>query len=121
MADKKLVSVPGTGRTASGMDQNLAALLTYLLGFITGIIFLFIEKENQYVRYHAMQSTIMFGFLFVLSMVVGIIPLIGWLISLLITPLTLVIWIYAMYKAYNGQRFKFPFAGDMAEAQLKKM
>jgi uncharacterized membrane protein len=102
-------------KSSTGLDVNLAAALTYLLGFITGIVFLVIEKESRFVRFHAMQSTIVFVFLFVLSVVLDIIPFIGWALNLLILLLGLVLWIVLMLKAYQGEKFKLPVAGDMAE------
>lgn len=104
--------------TALGVQENIAGLLCYVAGFITGIVFLVLEKENKFVRFHAMQSLVTFLALFVISIVGGFIPLVGWLISLLITPVGLVLWILLMYKAYQGQKFKLPVIGDFAEKQL---
>lgn len=107
--------------SSTGLQENIGGLLAYLLGFITGIIFLIVEKENSFIRFHAMQSTIVFGAIFVLGMVTGIIPIIGWLIGLLLSPVSLVLWIFLMYKAYNKERYHLPIAGEMAENQLNKM
>jgi uncharacterized membrane protein len=114
----KLAATPG--KSSTGLDENLGGLLAYLLGFVTGIIFIIIEKENQFIRFHALQSIFLFGGLFVLSFVIGMVPLVGWILSLLISPLMFILWVIAMYKAYKGERFKFPITGDLAEKQLKK-
>src|SRR5690625_5287434 len=120
--------------TDSGMDQNLAGSLCYVVGLITGIIFLFIEKENRFVRYHAWHSIIVYAsiivlfiLLTILSTVVAVIPLVGWILSILGTLLgvvlglgSFVLWIYLMYQAYQGKMVKLPFAGDFAEKQLNK-
>ena len=106
-------------KSSTGLDVNLAALLTYLLGFITGIAFLVIEKDSRYVRFHAMQSTIVFGGLFAVNIFLGLIPLLGWLFSFLLIPATFVLWIVLMFKAYQGEKFKLPYIGDMAEQQLR--
>ncbi|WP_284141614.1 hypothetical protein [Virgibacillus sp. LDC-1] len=106
--------------TATGMDQNIAGLLCYLAWFITGIIFLFIEKENQFIRFHALQSIIVSIGFFVINIVLTAIPIIGWAIGLLLTPLYVVIWLLMMWKAYQGKLFKLPIAGNMAEKQLNK-
>lgn len=103
----------------SGLDQNVAGLLCYLGGFITGIIFLIIEKENRFVRFHAMQSIFTFAAIFVISMVINVIPLLGLLVSILLAPLSMILWIVLMVKAYQGKWFKLPFVGELAEKQLK--
>jgi uncharacterized membrane protein len=104
-----------------GLDENIASALTYVLGFITGIIFFLVEKENKTVRFHAMQSNLVFGGLFVvqivLSVVSFIIPFIG-LLSLLIGLLALILWLVLIIKAYQGEKFKLPVVGDMAESYV---
>jgi uncharacterized membrane protein len=88
---------------------------------ITGIVFLIIEKENRFVRFHAYQSLAVFGALFVLSLIAGFIPLIGKPISFLLAPVGLILWILLMVKAYQGERYKLPVAGDWAEEQSGKL
>ncbi|HTY44464.1 MAG TPA: DUF4870 domain-containing protein [Patescibacteria group bacterium] len=107
------------GKTSIGMQANVAALLSYLVGFITGIIFYVIEKENKFVRFHAMQSIIAFGGLFVLNMVLAFIPFIGWVLMPVVSIVSLILWILLMVKAYQGESFKLPIVGDMAEKQVK--
>jgi uncharacterized membrane protein len=107
--------------SSTGLDPNLAGLLCYLLGLITGIVFLIIEKENRFVRFHAYQSLAVFGALFVLSLIAGFIPLIGKPISFLLAPVGLILWILLMVKAYQGERYKLPVAGDWAEEQSGKL
>src|SRR5690625_3234495 len=109
------------GKTSSGMDENVAGFLCYLVGFVTGIIFLVIEKENRFVRFHAMQSIITFGALFVVNIVLSMIPILGWLLMIPLVPLTLIIWIILMIKAYNRQMYKLPVVGNIAEKQLEKL
>ncbi|QGH33057.1 DUF4870 domain-containing protein [Gracilibacillus salitolerans] len=107
-------------KTSSGLDQNVAGLLTYIAGIITGIIFLLLEKENRFVRFHAMQSIFITVVLIILHTVVNWIPFFGWIIGLLLHPLELVLWIFLMVKAYQGHYFKLPWIGDMVEKQLDK-
>jgi len=109
MAEKDL------GKTTTGMKANIAAALSYLVGFITGIIFYFLEKENKFVRFHAMQSIVTFGALWVLSIAVWVIPFIGGLLASLIYILQIILWIVLMLKAYQGEYFKLPIASDIAE------
>ncbi|GGA72543.1 DUF4870 domain-containing protein [Ornithinibacillus halotolerans] len=108
-------------KTSSGLDENLAGLLTYLVGFITGIIFLLIEKDSRFVRFHALQSIFVSVGLFVLNIILSFIPIIGWGISLLIAPFAFVLWIFLMIQAYQGKWFKLPVIGDMVEKQLNNM
>ncbi len=115
--------------TRSGLSENTAALLSYVLGWLTGLIFLLIDKR-PYVRFHAAQSLVTFGALSIARIVLGLIFGVGWwfgahagmrhfglglpLLSLL-ALLTFVLWILCMVKAYQGQWFKLPLAGDIAE------
>ena len=108
-------------KTSTGLEENIAGLLSYVLGWITGIIFLLIEKENKFVRFHAMQSIVTFGALTVISIVLSIlaiIPYIGIVFSIigwLIGVLGFILWIVLMIKAYQGAMYKVPWAGNMAE------
>lgn len=102
-------------------NQNLMAALSYLLGPITGIIFLLLEKENKFVRFHAMQSTITFGGLFVVNIILGIIPILGWIVSTLLSLVALILWIVLMIKAFQGEYYKLPYIGDLAEQQMGKI
>lgn len=103
------------GKTSLGMQANVAALLSYLLGFITGILFYVLEKENKFVRFHAMQSIVVFSALFVLGFVLGFIPLLGWFLLPLLWLANVIIWVILMVKAYQGEYFKMPLAGNIAE------
>jgi len=102
-------------KTSTGLDENVAGLLCYVLGWITGLIFFLIEKNNKFVRFHALQSIIVFGVITVASIVLGWIPFIGWVLNTLIWLIALVLWIILMIKAYQGEKFKLPWAGDLAE------
>jgi uncharacterized membrane protein len=102
-------------KTSTGLDENIAGLLCYVLGWISGLVFFLIEKENKFVRFHALQSIIVFGVLFIAGFILGYIPFIGWVFKWLISVLALVLWIILMIKAYQGEKFKLPWAGDLAE------
>ncbi|MEA3459083.1 MAG: DUF4870 domain-containing protein [Chloroflexota bacterium] len=106
-------------KTSTGLKPNLAGLLCYVLGWITGLIFLLVEKESQFVRFHAMQSLVTFGAITVGSIILGWIPFLGWALDGLIALLSLVLWVILMMKAYQGERYKLPIAGDFAEKQLE--
>ena len=106
-------------KSSTGLDENLAGLLTYVLGFITGIIFLVIEKDSKFVKFHAWQSIITFGGLMVLSIVLGFIPVVR-IFSGILSLVGLVCWILLMYKAFQGEMYKLPMIGDLAEKQANK-
>ncbi|MFW6026713.1 MAG: DUF4870 domain-containing protein [Candidatus Woesearchaeota archaeon] len=105
-------------KTRLGIQENLEGLLCYIGAWVTGIIFLIIEKENQFVRFHAMQSLITFLGLFVIGIVSGFIPIIGVIINLLLSPLGLILWLYLMYQAYQGKEYELPIVGKIARDQL---
>jgi len=102
-------------KTSLGLDENVEAIIAYAGIWVTGLIFLFIEKENNHVRFHAMQSLITFFSLFIASSLILVIPFIGFIISSIITFVGTILWFLLMYKAYNGEIYKLPFIGDLAE------
>lgn len=104
------------GKTGTGLPTNTAAALSYVLGWLTGIVFLLIEKD-PFVRFHAMQSIITFGLLTIISFI----PIIGWLLSPLAMIIGFVLWLVLIFKAYQGEKFKLPVIGDFAEKQVGKI
>jgi uncharacterized membrane protein len=102
-------------KSSTGLDENVAGLLCYVLAWISGLVFFLIEKKNKFVRFHALQSIIVFGVLFLACIIIGWIPIIGWVIAWLISVLAIVLWILLMIKAYQGEKFKLPWAGNLAE------
>lgn len=117
-----------TPAASSGMSNNVAGLLCYLVGWVTGLIFLLIEpyKNDKFVRFHAFQS-IFFNValigVYIVVVILGIILSVIHL-GLLMLPLWLVlwlgilgIWVFLMIKAYNNQTFKLPLIGDLAAKQ----
>jgi len=102
-------------KTSSGLEENVAGLLCYVLGWVSGLVFILIEKENKLVRFHAMQSIIVFGALTIVSFIFGLIPVIGGFIGGIVGLLGLVLWIVLMVKAYQGTKYKLPLSGDLAE------
>ena len=113
------------GKTSMGMEQNVEGLLCYVRGFITGIVFFVMEKENKFIRFHAMQSIVVFGAIFVVDIFLSIMNAfigIHWIFSLLlglIGLLTFILWLVLMLQAYQGKMFKLPVAGDIAEKNSK--
>jgi uncharacterized membrane protein len=113
----------------AGLEENIAGLLCYLFGWITGLIFLLIDKR-PFVRFHGAQS-IAFNIaifpiwiaLWIVWLIISHIPIIG-LLSLIIFPIfglaVFVAWIFLMYKAFSHEKFKLPIIGDMVEKMLNK-
>jgi uncharacterized membrane protein len=113
------------------LAENVAGLLCYLLGWVTGLIFLLIDKRPS-VRFHAKQSIVVFGALHILSIILGIFFglsfvthggmgfSIGYALIKLVQLAALVLWILLMIKAYQGERFRVPIAADFAESIFGK-
>lgn len=102
----------------TGLSKNTAGALSYVLGPITGIIFLILEKDS-FVRFHAMQSIVTFVGLFVLQWILGFT-----IILLPLVPLVgiagFVLWLVLIYKAWQGKMWEVPFAGKVAKQFLAK-
>ncbi len=117
--------------TQSGLAENVAGLLCYLLGWITGLIF-YLTDKRPFVRFHAAQSIVVFGALTIIRIIVGMLFVTGglagittglslgillfWLISLV----GLVLWVLLMVKAYQGERYRVPIAADLADKLFGK-
>lgn len=117
----------------SGLSENVAGLLCYVLGWLTGLIFLLIDKR-PFVRFHAAQSLVTFGVLNIISIILGVsfagsmwgsgfaMSAFGfWAAILSLVRLTaLVLWIVCMIKAYQHERFRVPLAADLADQLVGK-
>ena len=118
-------------KSSTGLDENIAGALCYLLDIVTGILFLILEKDSDFVRFHAMQSVVVFAGLWIVSWFVSgftllsaaFMPFIGVFTGVLVVTLlrilTFAIWLLCMFKAYQGEWFKVPIAGDIAEELVK--
>ncbi|MCJ7763551.1 MAG: DUF4870 domain-containing protein [Dehalococcoidales bacterium] len=102
-------------KTASGLQENVAGLLCYVLLWVSGLIFYLIETDNKFVRFHAVQSIIVFGALTIASALLDWIPIVGGFFGAVIGILGFVLWIVLMVKAYQGIKYKLPVVGDLAE------
>jgi uncharacterized membrane protein len=107
---------PTNSRT--GLDSNFAAALAYALGPVSGVIFLLIEKDDDFVRFHALQSIVTFTGIAILHLVLRNLPLLSWTAGLPFMALTVVLWIFLMVKAFTRERYKVPVLGDFVERQL---
>lgn len=125
---------PVVAKSSTGLDENVAALLSYLFNWISGLIFFLIEKDSRLVRFHAMQSILLTA----AALVVGIILWVAWIVLAIILAMAsevlaslvsivlglvlfvfyigvLIAFILCMVKAYQGQFFKLPVIGNFAE------
>lgn len=109
----------------SGIAPNMAGALSYFLGALTGIVFLLVDKERPFVRFHAMQSIVLsvawvglWIVMSILSMILSAVPVLGWLIGLLLSIALgiggFVLWLYLMYRAYSGDEWEVPVVGEYA-------
>src|SRR4030066_1636922 len=97
----------------TGLKKTTSGALAYVLGPVTGIIFLIIEKD-PFVRFHAMQSTVVFVVLFVLQWVLGI-TIILFPLSALVGILSFVLWLILIYKAWQGEQWEVPIKGERCD------
>jgi len=117
------VSVQSSGapsEASTGLAPNVAGLLCYVGGWISGIVFLVIEKKSKLVKFHAWQSIMTFGVLTVVYLILFWIPILGWVLGILISILSLVLWIILMIQAGTGKMWKLPWVGNWAERQASK-
>ena len=105
-------------KSSTGLAENVAGLLCYVLGWVSGLVFVLIEQESKFVRFHAIQSIYVFGVLTIAIIILGWIPFIGGVLAWLIRVLGFILWIVLMIKAYQGTRYKLPWAGDFAEKRV---
>ena len=104
-----------------GMQPNIEAGLSYVLGWVTGLIFFFMEKQNRFVRFHAMQSILFFGGLTVIRIILSVIGAIAFLgfftglIWIAVSIIGVVGYIVLLINAFQGKYFKLPIVGDYAE------
>ena len=133
---------PG-GKTSLGLESNVGAMLCYIgniiccLGVILSIVFLVTEKDNRFVKFHAVQNLFLLAVAVALSIIVAILGiilrivfgmadlgLVAWIITIglrfLLLIIFLTIWLLAGIKAYGGQWYKLPFIGDLAWNTVNK-
>ncbi len=104
------------GETTMGMPANLAGLWCYALGWIGGIFFLITERDNKFVRFHAFQSTIVYGAFTIIGAILWFIPTyIGTFLGVTLFIVSFYFWRGMMSLAYYGEMDKVPVAGKLAE------
>ena len=108
---------PSGTTSTGGLESNVAGALAYL--WIVAIIWLVLEPYNKdrFIRFHSFQA-IAFGIVaFVVSFILGLIPILGWIVGVLWSILVLILWLVCIFKAFNKEMFKLPVIGDFAEKQ----
>ena len=105
-------------KTGTGLKKETAGALAYVLGPITGVVFLIIEKD-PFVKFHAMQSIVVFVGLFALQWMLGLTIVLAILVPL-VGIASFIIWLVCIYKAWQGQEWEVPFAGKLARQLVKK-
>jgi uncharacterized membrane protein len=118
--------------SSTGMTANVAGLLCYVAGWITGIIFVVLEKKSKFVKFHAWQSIITFGALTVVQIILSILGAIAvslfsfglWnfahVLGIIVWVILVALWIVLVLFAYQGKMWKVPLAGNWAEKQANK-
>ena len=115
---------------SAGMEENLVSALCYLVGWITGVIFLVLApyNQNKTIRFHAFQSIIQsiglipfYIILGIFTFILGHVPVLGPIVAMLIYAVCglgfFCLWLFLMYKAYNKEKFVLPLIGPLAEKQ----
>lgn len=127
-------AVEPEAESSTGLSDNVAGLLCYVggvippipVGWISGLVFLAIEKKSTFVKFHAWQAIIVFGALGVLNLIffpLHYIPYVGfgfWILHFIVMAASVVLAIILMLQAYQGKMWKVPWAGDWAERQASK-
>lgn len=98
----------------TGLKKETAAALSYVLGPLTGIIFLILEKDS-FVRFHAMQSIVVLGLLLAGSVILGFVPFLGSALWLLY----FIVLLAGAYQASQGVKWEVPVLGKLASKMLK--
>ena len=123
-----------SGKSSTGLEENVASLIAYIAGWVSGLIFFLIEKDSRLVRFHAMQSILLnvvlavvwIGLVVIVSIIVlvlgqvsgalaGIVSILSVLLYLLGGLVTVIVWVMCLIKAYQGTMYKLPLIGDYAE------
>jgi len=111
--------------TSTGLNARNEAVFSYLIGWLSGLVFFLIERKNRFVRFHAAQSFIFFGAVFIIYVIlrlIALIPLLGFLlgpilgvVTFIVLALAFLIWLFMMFQAYRGVYFRLPIVSGYAE------
>ena len=107
-----------SSKSGVNLEPHLAASVAYAGGAITGIVMLLLEKDDRFVRFHAMQSTVTFLSVAVLHFILLGVPLIGWALYGPFMVGVIALWVFLIVNAFKGKMYKLPYIGDFAEQQI---
>ena len=115
-------AVASAPAAAGGLTDNVAGMLAYIT-IIPAIIFLVVApyNQNRFIRFHSFQCIFFCVALLILHIALGFIPIVGWALSMILSLLSLALWVILLLKAYQGQKWKLPVIGDIAEKQADAM
>ncbi len=108
-----------TKKSVFGLSQNIAAAIAYVGLCFTAVILLIFERENKFVRFHAMQSFIYFLTFGVLTFIIDKLPIVNWFLGT-IEFAGLLIYLFLVFMAFTGKTFKIPVIGDIVWNQVNK-
>lgn len=97
------------------MEEKRAGFLCYTGLFVTGLILYLLERDSDFVKFHAKQSLITFSTLFLLTWIVGYVPVVGWIFRRVFIAIVIILWVICMVKAYQGEKWKVPILGELVE------
>jgi uncharacterized membrane protein len=109
-----------TYRTAIKLNENIVGLLCYPGFWLTGVLFLLIENNNKFVRFHALQSFLTFLPLSLLVFLIGWLPFVGWLLADVVGFMALFLMLILAIQAYRGLKFRLPYVGNIAYNYIYK-
>lgn len=120
MEEVKTDAQPVNSKGSTGLEPNVLAALAYVLGAISGIIVFVVEKDNKFVKFHAVQAILTHLAVIVFSFVVNVVPVLGLVISGLMGLLSIVLALFLAYQAYSNKEFMVPVLGKIAKDFVNK-
>lgn len=114
-----MISLVAKKASTTGLKKETSAALSYLLGPITGVLFLVVDKD-PFVQFHAMQSTVVLGGLVVLQWILALTIFLAFLVPIL-TIVIFILWLVLIYKAWQGDKWEVPVLGKFSTRMLKKL
>jgi uncharacterized membrane protein len=106
-------------KSSTGLESGVAGALCYVLGAFSGIFMLIVEREDKFVRFHAVQAILAHAAAYVIFIILALIPIVGWLLLPVWLLAAFIFWIVLIYEAYHGVEYELPYLGEIARRQVK--